>query len=146
MHHRDLSRRSGLHQHGNADAHPTYTGCTAFGLNATVDMNGCLLGIHASGLTDVECFGKGPIALTATTLCTVTIDTQTGISKLTYSNVGGTFISIAEAEDIVYTVDKSSAFCPLAAGPKEDGVYEGKMTVTGEAKGGGGAIGLSWDS
>jgi hypothetical protein len=73
---------------------PQYTGCTAFGLNATVDMNGCQYTITGAGqpaltaTVDIVCnktVGK-VIEITAAAGCTVTIAPQTAFGHLTFSN------------------------------------------------------------
>jgi hypothetical protein len=76
---------------------PTYTGCTAFGLAASIDMNGCKYTVTGSGqpalsaLVDiVGCTTGKSIEITSpATGCTRTILAINGLAHVVFSNVAG---------------------------------------------------------
>jgi len=116
---------------------PAYSGCTFLGVvGVPVNMGGCDYVFHASGIVDVagaECNTK-PITFSAAG-CTVTIKSQTGLSKVVYTNLGeGTERDVTvtpEVTGITYT--QTGILCPNGQGTFSDGTYgPGATTVKGE--------------
>lgn len=77
----------------------TYSGCTFAGLAATINMNGCTYKTNintsagnTTGTVDVVCPAGKEITVTApsvgTAKCIVHVPAQTGLSTVSYSNVG----------------------------------------------------------
>jgi hypothetical protein len=65
---------------------PTHTGCKAFGLSATVEMNGCKFTVTAAGqaanttVFDIAGCTVGKSIQAKTLACTITVPEQTGLS------------------------------------------------------------------
>jgi hypothetical protein len=117
----------------------TYTNdCTAFGLNMTVDMNGCKYTITGTGqpaltaLVDITgcTIGKG-IEITVAG-CTKTILPQSGLSHITFTNEGSgsTEDVLAHATIQGITYEMHGALCPGAQTVlTHNGDYTGTTTV-----------------
>jgi hypothetical protein len=117
---------------------PTYTGCKAFGLNATVDMNGCEYTITGAGqpaltaTVDVVCnktVGK-VIEITAAGGCTVTVGPQAIGGHLIFSAGGASPADVnvnITANAINY---EGHGACPSlpATTPTTGGTYTGGAT------------------
>ena len=125
---------------------PTYTGCTAFGLEATVKFEGCDYVFHPgattgtadeySGTADLSCpAGTGPVRVFDTlNRCEVTLSQQLGIGPVKYvtDTTAGDVLVKAEVTGITYNKVKDNFLCPLTGtGVKSDGKYFGNSTVTG---------------
>jgi hypothetical protein len=124
---------------------PTYSGCTAFGFaNTPIDVNGCQYRFttvtkesgNFEGSADIVCPAGKVIEVTAFG-CTVTIGSQTGLKKVTYTNVGaGTTREVTvdvNLTGIVYVEDPG--FFNTCANNKvttSNGTYVGAGLVTGE--------------
>lgn len=72
---------------------PTYSECKLEPIGtATVTMNGCAYVFYASGTGDIECPEGKKIEVVAklfgVTKCTVTVGAQSGLSSVTYTNMG----------------------------------------------------------
>jgi hypothetical protein len=117
---------------------PAYSGCTAYGLTAHVEMNGCYyLLTSAASTIDVECeAGKGPITIKPTqggvAVCTVDVaGSQTVPTKVT--NIAGTPDDLTltpESSTIKYTVTYPTTGTKCgAAGAHSDGTYTGSVTA-----------------
>jgi len=127
---------------------PTYEGCKAFGLSATIDTTGCHYLIHIGetltpggnygGTIDAECSGTNLIRITAGIIgnkCEVTVASQTGLSK-GEGIAGASDIEVkATVTGIKYTVTKDEGTCPLSKVGEtfSDGDYNGNVTVTGSS-------------
>lgn len=114
---------------------PTITGCTAFGLTSTVDMNGCEYTITGAGtpaLTadfDIVCNKTaGKLIETTTLTCTVTTPAQTLSGHITFSNGPGNHVNAN------FTVNgmtyEGHGFCPglTATTLTHNGTYTGQAT------------------
>jgi hypothetical protein len=74
---------------------PEYRGCTAFGVESTMAMNGCLYKFHNVTGTGpftspvaIVCPEEAHITFTVENTCTVTIAGQAGLGSLSYTNKG----------------------------------------------------------
>jgi hypothetical protein len=74
---------------------PTYTGCTAFGLNATINMNGCKYTVTGAGqpaltaAVDIAgCTTGKSIEVTVTGGCVLTLLQSNGLTHLVFTNNG----------------------------------------------------------
>ncbi|MBA3866100.1 MAG: hypothetical protein H0X42_07115 [Solirubrobacterales bacterium] len=124
---------------------PTYAGCKAFGVKATVNPEGCTytLTLVTGGIspypitTDIKCPAGKKITVTPTGLsCTITVGEQTGLKGITATNVGTepthieANINITGANGkIAYT--KTGTECPEGPGSGTNGTYTGHSTITG---------------
>ncbi len=127
---------------------PTYSGCEAFGLNATVQMNGCKYTITGKANTNTGATtaltsyvdvsgctsGKQIVVNAAGGLCTATIPEQHNLSHLVYKDEGtpGTSTEDVGVDVTVsgITYELHGLFCPGggATGLRHDGTYHGKAT------------------
>lgn len=115
----------------------TYTGCKAFGVSATVNMEGCTYKLHLveGGTspfpvnTDVVCPEGKSITITPTGLaCTVTIGAQTTVAGVTLTNAPGTHVSTsASVTGLSYT--ETGAAC-VTPGTRASGKFNGTATLT----------------
>jgi hypothetical protein len=108
--------------------HPEYSGCLAFGRNATVDTGGCNYILYAIGTADIECeAGKSIVITVPSGPCNVTVGPQTGLSSIGYTNVaGGDVLVEANVGGIVYTSTGG------ACGPSgNNGTYTGTVLAQG---------------
>jgi hypothetical protein len=134
---------------------PTYSGCTAFGISATVATNGCTFLLRAGeelaepgdfeGTIDVNCPTGKKIVITAGT-CEVQVGSQEKVSKVEYDNdteASPDKITLSTAlTKLKYNKTKDGFACPLTgAGEKEDGTYNGTSTIWAEEEEGGGGGG-----
>jgi hypothetical protein len=136
----------------------TYSGCTAFGLAATVNNNGChhtltLTGPTAAGWhvdTTIQCAeGKAITIVTAT--CEVQIKSQGPLSTVEATNAGSfspeTAMDITLDENkigIKYSVTKDGIGCPLSGtGSFSKGDYTGSTTITATDSASGAQRGLT---
>jgi hypothetical protein len=133
----------------NVSVVPTYTGCTAFGFaNTPIDVNGCSYKFTAitkeagnfEGAVDIICPAGKVIEVTAFG-CTVTIGSQTGLKKVTYTNVGaGTTREVTvdvNLTGIKYEEHNKGIFptCANNTVATTNGTYVGAGLVTGENPG-----------
>ncbi len=130
---------------------PTYSGCTSFGVSATVQANGCQYELvpgeeveedRFSGTVDIVC----PEGQTATVValagkCKAEIGSQSGIASFAYQSdfepEPADVTVEAEAKEISYTVTKDEFPCPFSGtGEKSDGALTGDalLTATFEAE------------
>jgi hypothetical protein len=117
----------------------TYTGCHAtFGLNASIDVNGCQYIFHAdTKKVDISCAAGKVIAVTAPG-CEITVGSQTGLSSATFTNVGaGTTREITidvGLAGIKYEEHNKGFFptCKFNTVATTNGTYNGAALVTGE--------------
>jgi hypothetical protein len=119
---------------------PQYTGCTSFfGSSATVNMNGCkytITGGKSELTAEVDITGctSGKGIEIVTSLCTVKVPVQTGLSHIVFANVAGPPKDVnaqVTVQGITYEFSAGS-FCPGAKGVlHHDGDYTGKATFKG---------------
>lgn len=125
---------------------PIYKNCKAFGVEATVAMEGCTYLFHLvegssppTAKVDVVCPTGKSITVSAPSLpCTITIGAQTGLEHVTFTNSGGTEptditanIAIGESPKKAITYTKTGAGCPGGAGTGTNGKYTGTVTLRG---------------
>ena len=125
---------------------PTYSGCTAFGFaNTPIDVNGCSYkfttvtkeGANFEGAADVVCPANKVIEVTAFG-CTVTVGTQAGLGKVTFTNIGTTTTREVTVDvnltGIKYEEHNKGIFptCKFNTVPTNNGTYSGAGLVTGE--------------
>jgi hypothetical protein len=122
---------------------PTYTGCKAFGVSASVKAEGCTFkfilieGGIGTATTDIICPGGKSITVTPTGLsCTITTGAQTGRTGVPFSNSGVTHVAgSANISKISYT--KSGTECPEGSGGGVNGLYQGTVTLGANEDNGG---------
>lgn len=123
------------------EVHPTYGGCTAFGLSATIETHSCNYKFEQptgsgpfTGKVDIVNCGTQPIQITAGT-CEVTVGNQGPLSQVTYENLARTPKEVlvkAEVSGIKYTKVKDGFLCPLnGTGTLEGGTYAGNTETEG---------------
>jgi hypothetical protein len=112
---------------------PTYSGCTAFGLAATVNMEGC--GFRANADTaslKIECPAGKVVKITAGT-CEVQIGGQENLKTISYANSGGSPATVnveMHLTSIAYNKTKDGLACPLAGtGELANGAYDGALSL-----------------
>ena len=119
--------------------------CEAFGLSATVSMNGCTytfhdtnvvtVGVEHTGTVDLVCPAGKAVTLIYGT-CEVQIGSQTGLGPVVYRDDGTTnhlTLNPNVSKAITYNKTKDGFLCPLnGTGEKADGSYAGTTTVSGE--------------
>jgi hypothetical protein len=120
--------------------HPEYSGCTAFGLSATINTASCKYefleptgtGPFTGSLNIVNC--STPITITAGT-CKVTVTNQGPIGSVTYTNEATTPKTVkvaASVTGITYTKTEDGFLCPLnGTGTNSDGTYKGDTIAKG---------------
>ncbi|HEX5711818.1 MAG TPA: hypothetical protein VFX85_00725 [Solirubrobacterales bacterium] len=129
---------------------PTYSGCTAFGFPAVIDLNGCTYkfnigaGETTEGTADLVCPAGKEITVTAISAgivkCTVHVAPQTGLGSLKYTNILTKETDPPSTEEITidvtlqkikysHTQGTGLGSCPSGAG---EGSLGGKVVVTGE--------------
>jgi hypothetical protein len=131
-------------------AHPEYSGCKAFGVNANVITTGCNYVFHleagGASKTDVVCSAGNVIKVTPIGLdCTVTVGSQTGLVGVTYKNGVNDVIQTINISAIHYIEEGVNCVSP---GTHTNGTYTGTNTITGfEDVGGaeGAALAISVD-
>jgi hypothetical protein len=125
---------------------PSYTGCTAFGFPATIDVNGCQYKFNVNGGTSTEgdvdlVCGASSITVTAisagTIKCTVHAATQSDITgTVKYKNIGsGTTQEVtleAALTGIDYSHTKGTGLGACTAGSATNGTLTAKGIVTGK--------------
>lgn len=123
--------------------------CTSLGLPALVHSNGCSylfhIGAGTEGTLDIKCPEGKEVTVTAgynvTTKCTIHVPAQTGLSKLTYSNVGTAtgptreVLVEAAITNLKYSHTKGTGLGACTAGSGTTGSYAGQARVTGEIDG-----------
>jgi hypothetical protein len=138
--------------------HPTYEGCTAFGLAITVTTTNCnyvyRLGEAIAGgwhvTTDISCSEGASIKFTAAN-CEVTIPSQTGLATSQVTNSGSASPETAmdlflhsNISNFKYTVVKDGIGCTLSGtGSFTKGDFTGTATLQSDDQAGGGAVGLT---
>lgn len=129
---------------------PKYSECQAFGMNATVALNGCAYIAHAgsaiengskyAGTVDVSCPEGKKVKINAGFgECIVEIGSQTGLSGLEMQNTGSPYSVLARANvtGIVYTVTQDGPLCPLSGkGTFSNSSYVGSTLISGSLSGG----------
>jgi hypothetical protein len=135
---------------------PAYSGCSAFGVAATVESGGCELVLRPSeeskenaysGKADISCPKEGHITiLAALKSCEVQIGSQSGLSSATYSdNLGASPPNLTvelNLGEVHANVTKDGAFCPLSGtGERTNGSLTGNSLLKGSI--GGEQIGLA---
>jgi len=118
----------------------TYTGCNAFGVTATVKMNGCkytLTGGVNEKTAQVDITGctetKKHILIDTGVGCTITIPEQHNLSHITFTNEGPT----GSTEDVLdhltiqgVAYEYTGVFCPTAINIiHNDASYSGTTTI-----------------
>jgi hypothetical protein len=128
--------------------HPTYTGCKAFGLSATIETTGCNYVLAAAGTATIECESGKSIKISIPAgACSITVGAQGPLSSVSYTNEGsGTTASVlvtANVSGITYT--STGGACGTSG---TNGTYTGTVLTKGfTATGGGGSqVGLAWDA
>ena len=123
---------------------PTYGSCKElFGQKVTVDTNGCDYVFHSNkssttGTTDVECPSSTGIQITVGSLCTYEIDTQTGLSSVSFTNNGSSttgevgIVPNVKSISSTRTTNDFPFLCPTGS---SEGTYTGTSSVTGENSG-----------
>jgi len=131
---------------------PTYSNCEAFGLNATVNTEGCTYVFHATEAVkinevynnhvDVVCpAGKSIKIVAGGGLCRAEIKSQNGLTTVQTTNSGGSVTVVPNVSSVKYTVTTDSFGCPFSGtGEKTDGKYTGHVVVS---RVGGGTISVS---
>lgn len=130
------------------EVHPTYSGCSAFGLSSTVTTTGCNFLIHITktlanatdydGDVDIVCeAGKSIVINAGFGECEVKIDGQTGLRTVEAINMTNPTTVQNDVtlkwnlSEISYTVTKDGPFCPLSGtGTFGSGDLTGNTTVT----------------
>jgi hypothetical protein len=124
---------------------PTFTGCTLFGAEAVVDMNGCKFTLTGNqpnpqtALVDITGCTPAPKAQIEITTpgCTVTIPQQHNIPHVTFENTNPGGVTEQTDTDANFTLtgiiyETHGAFCPGAQTiPTNDLDYYGKVTLRG---------------
>ena len=123
---------------------PNYEECTAWGVAATIDMNGCTYQIHVdnsgppyTGTADVVCDAGKQIVVTGGTKCIVDISAQTGLGPISFTNIGTTStreitVGLSGIHNIKYTQTPGSGVGKCGSVTTSGGNYTGTATVTGE--------------
>jgi hypothetical protein len=117
---------------------PQYTGCTAFGLAATVDMNGCEYTVTGAGqpaltaVVDIVCnktVGK-VIEITASAGCVVTVGPQAVGGHLVFKNVAQVPAEVTAEITASAIKYEGHGPCPSLAAttPTTGGTYTGGAT------------------
>ena len=119
---------------------PHYTGCTAFGMPATITNKNCqynlTVGTPSGNTVHMERINAAEaceIVIKASNIfgeCLVDVDQQT-VRGLTYFNDGGSAIIVGiNASGLSDNVTKSWGVCPLTTGKHSNATYTGESTVT----------------
>jgi hypothetical protein len=120
---------------------PTYQNCTAFGVKATIDTNGCDYLIHLTQggttpyptTTDVNCPTK-PIEVTPVGIeCIVTVGSQSNLEGMKLTNEGGPTTTrdiFANLEVAGIAYDEHGKECAGGTGTT-GGTYKGTATIKG---------------
>jgi hypothetical protein len=119
---------------------PESTACEAFGLEATINFNGCDYVFHAgtsiaagesTGTADVVCPAGKSIDINAAGLCTVTVPAQTGLTHIIFHTVnpGGGAVSYVTATATVSNITYSGEGL-LCSGHFGNGTYSGNAIAT----------------
>ncbi len=125
---------------------PSYSGCKAFGLlSVPIDVNGCSyrfnantkVGVNYEGSVDVVCPAGKQIEVTAPG-CTVTVKPQTGLSKVTYTNVGAGATREVTVDVNINNLQYEEhrplfGICSTNTVPTTGGTYVGAGLVTGSS-------------
>lgn len=127
---------------------PEYAGCTAFTFTGEVKLNGCTyvlnsgerVGGKLEGSLDIACPEGKSVEVIARVRgivkCTVTIGAQTGLTKVTYTNVGSGSTRDYKADfgitGLKYTQHAGEGSGKCTGGSFENGEYKGSPTVIGE--------------
>ena len=131
--------------------HPVYTGCTAFGFAATIDINNCKFTLKGDGtvaLLKTDTAGAAcSIVITVKNVfaeCEATVGEQSIANAVSYTNSGTSpshiTVHVNNAANIHATVKKSSGLCPLTVGTHTNSHYTGESTVKAEG------ASISWDA
>jgi hypothetical protein len=151
--HGEVTEAEQLESFATVEVHPTYTGCTASGISATVTTSSesgkCDYLLHVTetvsadehgAKTDIVCTGGFKMKAVFAT-CEIEIGPQTGLKSLRIVND----TSATPKKDVTlhpeltafsYTVTKDGFLCPYSGtGSRTDGKYinEGQVTITGQS-------------
>jgi hypothetical protein len=125
-----------------ADYFEESNACEAFGLEATINFNGCEYVFHAgtydgegmsTGTADLVCPPGKEVEINAAGLCVVSVPGQTGLGNITYQNGGGTPQDVTVEANVGVGGGKAIRYSGaglLCSGTFENGTYTGKATVT----------------
>ena len=113
---------------------PSYSGCTAGGLEAKVDTAGCVYALNANGTVTLESCTRGGITVTVDlgffARCDIHVKNQTLAGSITWANDGASNITGTISENAIHAeVRTSDGLCPLTTGTYTNGSYTGKSTV-----------------
>jgi hypothetical protein len=127
----------------------TYAGCTAFGLPAQIDMEGCsyvftiMGGTSTVGDADLSCPAGKEVIITQkpTDKCIVRVKAQSDLTgTVTYSNIGAGAtreVTIKAAiTGIDYAHTKGSGIAACTTGTSTTGTLDATAVVTGDVPGG----------
>jgi hypothetical protein len=119
----------------------TYTGCKAFGVAASVKMEGCkyqfalVAGGGGAVNTNVVCPAGKSITVSAKPAldCVITVGAQGPLTGVSVANAGTepTHIAATVAIGEVISYTKTGTECPGGAGSGTNGKYAGTATLTG---------------
>ncbi|HEX7279826.1 MAG TPA: trypsin-like serine protease [Solirubrobacterales bacterium] len=125
---------------------PAYTGCSAFGFEATMNVEGCTYELHSTekveanvrrSHVDVVCPAGQSIKITAST-CKAEIKSQNSLTTAKTTNEGGKIKITWELTGIAYTVTQDGFLCPFnGTGTKTNATYAGSVVLSTS---GGGSI------
>lgn len=123
---------------------PGLGGCTAFGAEASIELNGCEFAFHPgtgsgdkfTGTFDVVC-PAGKKTVVSGNTCEVQIGAQTGLGPVAYERITAAEPDEVEADfqmkstaGFAYTKTADGASCPLAGtGAKTDGTVTGGLKM-----------------
>jgi hypothetical protein len=112
---------------------PTYSSCTAFGLAATVNMEGCGFKVNAdTGALSIECPTGKVVKITAGT-CEVQIGSQENLKTISYANSESSPATVSvevHLTSVKYNKTKDGFLCPLAGtGELANGAYDGAFSL-----------------
>jgi hypothetical protein len=123
---------------------PTYSECTAAGLEATIDMNGCSYVFHITTTTatdwdstvDVSCPAGKDITITAGFgACVIHVPAQTGKSNVTLKNAHPNIRGEANVTGLTaHLTDVSSFLCPFNGSTNTTTAsFTGNLTIEGSS-------------
>jgi hypothetical protein len=119
---------------------PTYSNCTAFGFNATVNTFGCSYTFSANGSVTLSGCAAGGITVTVSNAfakCVAVIPHQTFIGVF-YKNGFGLYIGFNSF--LSDEVKESTGLCPLTVGKHSNASYTGESNMLAEG------TYISWDA
>ncbi|MFT3864759.1 MAG: hypothetical protein QM729_10845 [Solirubrobacterales bacterium] len=120
--------------------HPEYGGCEAFGLEATVNTEGCNYTFNEpsgsstyTGTVNVVCESGKEIEINAASTCVVKVGSQSGLSSVTYTDEGSgssrSVLVTANVSGISSTVSGSTLIC--GTNGTRSATYTGSVSTKG---------------